>query len=151
MVTEYKPDEPQYLLALDPNEHTDNRYSRYSKQLAPKIDGGSLAGAVDLRPYCSPVEAQGKLSSCSGHALTAAIEYLENKLSMFDGPNNEFLEVSRMFTYYNGRVLSNTVDMDTGAQIKDGIKALATHGVCRESIWPYDPTMRHTPTRRAVR
>ena len=44
---------------------------------------------------------------------------------------------SRLFIYYNERVLENTVHSDSGAQIRDGIKTVANQGVCPEVIWPY--------------
>ena len=30
--------------------------------------------------------------------------------------------------------------IDSGAQIRDGIKSVATQGVCPEDEWPYDDT-----------
>ncbi|MCQ9165342.1 C1 family peptidase [Arthrobacter sp. STN4] len=45
---------------------------------------------------------------------------------------------SRLFIYYNERVMEGTVKSDAGAQIRDGIKSVATTGVCDESLWPYD-------------
>jgi C1A family cysteine protease len=45
---------------------------------------------------------------------------------------------SRLFIYYNERVIEGTVNSDSGAQIRDGIKAVASQGVCPEQEWPYD-------------
>lgn len=45
---------------------------------------------------------------------------------------------SRLQIYYNERVLEGTVNQDSGAQIRDGIKALARWGATNEVIWPYD-------------
>lgn len=85
----------------------------------------------DLSSNCSPVDNQGELGSCTAHALAGAVEYNEKagKLS--------YIDVSRLFIYYNERVIEGTVDHDAGAQLKDGIKSLATTGVCSEAIWPY--------------
>ena len=47
---------------------------------------------------------------------------------------------SRLFLYYNERALEGTVSTDSGAQIRDGIKSVASQGDCPESIWPYDVT-----------
>jgi C1A family cysteine protease len=47
---------------------------------------------------------------------------------------------SRLFIYYNERVIEGTVSSDSGAQIRDGIKTVASQGVCPEPEWPYDIT-----------
>jgi len=45
---------------------------------------------------------------------------------------------SRLFIYYNERVIEGTAGTDSGAQIRDGIKSVSTQGDCPESLWPYD-------------
>jgi C1A family cysteine protease len=59
------------------------------------------------------------------------VEFLEKK----DGV--AFVNVSRLFIYYNERVIEHTVSEDAGAMIRDGIKALVKQGVCSEKKWPY--------------
>ena len=44
---------------------------------------------------------------------------------------------SRLFVYYNERVIEGTTTSDSGARLRDGIKSVATQGVCAESDWPY--------------
>jgi len=44
---------------------------------------------------------------------------------------------SRLFIYYNERVIEGTEDQDAGAMIRDGIKSIAKQGVCPELEWPY--------------
>lgn len=44
---------------------------------------------------------------------------------------------SRLFIYYNERVIEHTVDIDSGAMIRDGIKSVHAQGACRETTWPY--------------
>jgi C1A family cysteine protease len=87
---------------------------------------------VDLRPLCSPVEDQGSLGSCTAQALAGNIELLDVK----DG--NAYTDVSRLFLYYNERALEGTVDYDSGAYIRDGIKTLSKDGICEEKLYPYD-------------
>ena len=48
------------------------------------------------------------------------------------------MDLSRLYIYFNERALEGTIDFDSGAQIRDGIKVLAKFGVCPESSWPYD-------------
>ena len=90
-----------------------------------------LPPAVDLRPLCSPVENQGNLGSCTGNALAGALEFLEKKDKV------KFTDLSRIFIYYNERVIEHTVKSDSGAMIRDGIKTLKKQGVCSEKKWPY--------------
>jgi C1A family cysteine protease len=91
-----------------------------------------LPGRVDLRPLCSQVEDQGQLGSCTANALAGAIEFLERKDKL------PFKDFSRLFIYYNERVLEHSVNSDSGAMIRDGIKTMAKQGACTEKIWPYD-------------
>ena len=91
----------------------------------------TLPSSVDLRPRCSPVEDQGQLGSCTGNALAGAVEFLEKRRA----PAVE--NVSRLFIYYNERVIEHTVNQDAGAMIRDGIKTLVKQGVCFEKCWPY--------------
>jgi len=86
---------------------------------------------TDLRSGCSPVEDQGEIGSCTANALAGALEFLQKK----DGV--PFEDKSRLFIYYNERVIAHSTGADSGAQLRDGIKTLAKQGACRESIWPY--------------
>jgi len=90
-----------------------------------------LPDKVDLRKGCSKVERQGKLGSCTAQALAGNLEFLDKKL---DG---KYTDTSRLFIYYNERVLIDTVDYDSGASLRDGIKTLKNDGVCSEESWPY--------------
>ena len=90
-----------------------------------------LPPSVSLLPGCSPIEDQGQLGSCTGNALAGAVEFLEKK----DGV--PFVDVSRLFIYYNERVIEHSVNSDAGAMIRDGIKTLAKQGTCSEKSWPY--------------
>src|SRR5207244_3996765 len=90
-----------------------------------------LPRSVDLRRGCSPVEDQGQLGSCTGNALAGAVEFLEKR----DGI--PLVNVSRLFIYYNERVIEHTVADDAGAMIRDGIKTLVKQGTCSEKRWPY--------------
>lgn len=85
---------------------------------------------VDLRGYCSAVESQGNLGSCTAQALAGNLEFLDNR----DGA---YVDVSRLFIYYNERALIDTVEYDSGASLRDGIKTLKNDGACEEKLWPY--------------
>jgi len=90
-----------------------------------------LPRSADLRHLCSPVEDQGDLGSCTGNALAGAVEFLEKK------DRRPLVNVSRLFIYYNERVIEHSVREDAGAMLRDGIKTLVKQGVCSERKWPY--------------
>jgi C1A family cysteine protease len=94
---------------------------------APQL---ALPALVDLRPGCSPIENQGQLGSCTGQAIAGLVEYLNRKAK-------KNLDVSRLFIYYQERLLYGTVNYDSGAYLRDGIKAVNKFGAPLESLWPY--------------
>jgi C1A family cysteine protease len=101
---------------------------------APAPFQQNLPAKVDLTSKCPPVYDQGQLGSCTANAIGGAIEFDQRKQQIKD-----FMP-SRLFIYYNERVIENTVNTDSGAQIRDGIKAVAAQGVPPETLWPYDIT-----------
>jgi len=88
--------------------------------------------AVDLRPGCPPVYDQGQLGSCTANAIAAAIQYEQIRQK-----EPKPFAPSRLFIYYNERVMEHTVGQDAGAQIRDGIKSVNHVGACPETDWPY--------------
>ncbi|MEV6522952.1 C1 family peptidase [Longispora sp. NPDC051575] len=92
-----------------------------------------LPAKVDLRGQCPPaIYDQGALGSCTANAIGTGFEYTLIKHGL------EIFTPSRLFVYYNERVILGTVDSDSGAMIRDGIKSVAKQGVCPEPDWPYD-------------
>ena len=106
-------------------DHRDFRYA------ALRPAALRLPKSVDLRLRMSPVENQGQLGSCTANALAGALEFLEIKRG------ERLVDLSRLFIYYNERVIEHSVRTDSGAMIRDGIKSLAAQGVCPEKMWPY--------------
>lgn len=90
-----------------------------------------LPSSADLRPLCAPVEDQGNLGSCTANALVGAFEFLQKKAGQ------KVTDMSRLFLYYNERVIEHSVKTDSGAMLRDGIKSLKKQGVCTEEKWPY--------------
>ena len=115
----WKPDLP---------DHRDFLYA------APYINLASLPQSVDLSSKCPPVYDQGNIGSCTANAIGAAIEFDQMKQGL------PAFVPSRLFIYYNERVLEGTVDQDSGAQIRDGVKSVNMVGACAETDWPYDET-----------
>jgi C1A family cysteine protease len=108
-------------------DHRDQLYA------APSLGLVALPPLIDLRPQCPPVYDQGQLGSCTANGIAAAIQFdrLKQKLT-------PPFEPSRLFIYYNERVIEHTVSSDSGAMIRDGIKSVGTQGDCSETEWPYD-------------
>ena len=86
---------------------------------------------TDLRAHCPGVYNQGELGSCTANAIAGAIEFDRMKQKLPD------FVPSRLFIYYNERVIEGTVSFDSGAMLRDGIKSVASLGVCPEAEWPY--------------
>lgn len=106
-----------------------------------------IPASIDLRHECSPVFNQGQIGSCTGNALAGALEFLEKKeLKKSSAKKGQvftpgkFTHVSRLFIYYNERLIEGTTDQDAGAQLRDGVKALVQYGACRETTWKYSAT-----------
>jgi len=101
---------------------------------APAATIMALPTAVDLRAQCPAVYDQGQLGSCTGNAIAGCFEFERLKQGLSD------FVPSRLFIYYNERVIEHTVNSDAGAEIRDGIKVVAKQGVPPETDWPYDIT-----------
>ena len=116
----------KYGWAPDLPDQRDHLYS------APQPILAKLPPKKDLRSGCPPVYDQGQLGSCTANAISGAIQFDQKKQRV-----RTFMP-SRLFIYYNERVMEGSVNSDAGAQIRDGVKSVANLGVCPESEWPYD-------------
>ncbi len=99
---------------------------------APEAVLTKLPKKADIRSKMPSIYDQGQLGSCTANAIGAAFEFEQIK----EG-EKDFMP-SRLFIYYNERALEGTVDTDSGAMIRDGMKTVAKVGVCTETTWPYD-------------
>ena len=115
----------RYGWVPDLPDHRDQLYS------APVVALKAMPPKVDLTSQCPPVYDQGQLGSCTANALAGNLEFLEKKAS------KPATDLSRLFIYYNERGIEGTEAQDSGAMLRDGIKALAKQGVCAEQTWPY--------------
>ena len=98
----------------------------------------TVAKAVALPKYVNqigltnPIEDQSDLGSCTGNSTTSALEITLAKDMKLGG-----IALSRLFAYYNGRVIEGTVKQDAGCEIRDVVKGLFKTGVSSEKRWPY--------------
>lgn len=94
-----------------------------------------LPELIDLRPKDTPIDDQGSLGSCTGNASGANynFEHINEGFGQF--------KASRLFIYYNARVMEDSVKSDSGAMLRDCFKSLGIGdsgvGVCSEEIWKY--------------
>ena len=86
---------------------------------------------VDLRKFCTPVEQQGPIGSCTAHAGVSLIEYYENRNF------GSYTPASRLFLYKVTRNYMHQVG-DTGANPRSTMAAMVLFGTPPESHWPYD-------------
>jgi len=107
----------------------DHRDRLYTAPLGAPV---ALPKNVDLRPHCpKTVYDQGQLGSCTANAIAGAFEF-----DFIKQKKTDFMP-SRLFIYYNERAIEGTINEDSGAAIRDGIKSVHKQGVCKESTWPY--------------
>lgn len=90
-----------------------------------------LPDFVDLSFWCSPIEDQGGLNACTAHAGVALIEYFERKSF------GVYIDASRRFLYKVARNLMQQTG-DSGASVRETIKAMVLFGVPPEEYCPYD-------------
>jgi C1A family cysteine protease len=95
-----------------------------------KKSDGSLPGATDLRQWCSPIEDQGGLGSCTAQAAVGIAEYFQRRAF------GKHIDGSRLFVYKATRNLMG-VTGDTGAWLRQAMGALVLCGVPPEKYWPY--------------
>jgi C1A family cysteine protease len=114
-----RPDQRDYLL----DEHV----------RLPAAD--ALPTSVDLRTsghLSWPLYDQGQLGSCTANAVAGALRYTAGSESLPD------LDPSRLWIYYQERVIEGSVGTDAGAEIRDGLKVVSSLGFPPEADWPYD-------------
>jgi C1A family cysteine protease len=90
----------------------------------------ALPAAVDLREFCSAIEDQGELGSCTAQAGGAMVEYFARRAML------RYSDVSRLFLYKVTRNLMRQKG-DTGAFIRTTMGAMVLFGVPPEIYWPY--------------
>ena len=73
--------------------------------------------------------------NCTANALSEMFYFVDKKQG-----GVAFLP-SRLFIYYNERVIEDTVASDAGAMLRTGIKVIVNPGACIEYLWPYRPEL----------
>jgi len=97
---------------------------------AAKPVQAGLPVSIDLREWCSPVENQGSLGSCTANAGVGLVEFFERKAF------GKHIDASRLFLYKVTRGLLHWTG-DTGAFLRSTMGAMVLFGVPPEEYWPY--------------
>ena len=107
--------------------------AKMSKAMGVTEGGKKLKAAptsVDLRAWCSPIENQKNLGSCTANAAVGVVEYFQRRAF------GRYINGSRLFVYKTTRNLMQ-VTGDTGAWLRNTMGALVLCGVPPEKYWPY--------------
>ncbi|MDQ1300484.1 MAG: hypothetical protein QG637_402 [Chloroflexota bacterium] len=93
----------------------------------------TLPSSVDLRKWCSPIEIQSRLGSCTAQAGVGLLEYYQRRAF------NKHLDGSRRFLYkVTRKLLGWEFEGDTGAFLRTTMKAMVLFGIPPEQFWQYD-------------
>lgn len=144
-------EQPEYGMGWLP-DHPDVRdYTPYSPEMQPLFQATNLFEEMDLAPsaaldvvtmskalpatcdlryWCSPIEDQGKLGSCTANAGVGLMEYYERRIL------GTYLNAARLFVYKTTRKLLGWTG-DTGAYMRTTMQAMALFGAPPERRYPY--------------
>jgi len=127
---------PRRQYNLKPSEFSENHAWAMgnSKKLGAPHLATYLPTKWDFSNQIVHIHSQGSLGSCSAQALTLSMELSLQK-------NNIQTTLSPLYVYYNERVFENSVNLDSGATLSDGVRAICTWGACKETTWSYDNYM----------
>jgi C1A family cysteine protease len=100
--------------------------------------GSQISSSVDLRITDSPIDDQGSLGSCSANAFVNVYENMLLNSMLLGSGETDFEDLSRLFLYYNSRILEESVESDSGViELKSTLDAAKEYGICTEELWPY--------------
>jgi len=95
--------------------------------------GQAMPPMKDNRQFCTEVNDQGDLGSCTANAGCSMYEFLNKR------HKKKYTKLSRRFLYKLTRKLMGEEGVgDSGAYIRTTLQALALFGVCPEDWFPYD-------------
>ncbi len=89
-----------------------------------------LPSDINLKEWCSPIEDQESLGSCTANAGVGLVEYFERRSF------GRHIDASRLFLYKVTRNLLH-LEGDTGAYLRTTMAAMTLFGVPPAEYWPY--------------
>jgi C1A family cysteine protease len=128
---DYTVDKKEVSTKLKSLNQKDSVRAMLTKVGVAKPSRKKLSPSVDLREWCSPIENQGDLGSCTANAGVALVEYFERRAF------GRYVDASRLFLYKVTRNLLH-MDGDTGAYLRTTMGAMTLFGLPPAEFWPYD-------------
>lgn len=110
---------------LKPSANIDKHNTYTLTQTAPIQQLPPSFSLAEKFPMCYNQE---DIGSCTANAGAGCFQYLSGDLSFTP---------SRLFIYYNERMVDGDVDQDDGSSIQTCVNVLEKFGVCPESLWTY--------------
>ena len=98
---------------------------------------------VDLRDSFTSIKNQGALGACSAFTMVGIYEYILKK------NNQQEMDLSESFVYYNVRKKDNKEREDCGSSLYSIIVSMGTEGVCLERLCPYSTNPNISPSAEA--
>jgi len=134
---DYTPEHPEVKKILQSAAAASNN------KKGEKLDTANLPKKIDNKRYCTPIEDQGNLGSCTANAGVGLYEYMEKKAL------GKYMDGSRLFLYKATRLLMGQEGVgDSGAYIRTTLGAIRLFGIPDETYWPYtdkDPDFDRMP------
>lgn len=105
-----------------------------------------IPSSIDLRAsgFTSRIKDQDGLGSCTGNGIARNFEFAMRRQGQV------MSDRSRLFIYYLEREMEGTINSDSGAFIRDGLKVVEKFGAPSEELWPYNvPAFMQRPPQQA--
>lgn len=103
----------------------------------------ALPSKVDLRAYIGGIENQITINSCTANCVVSACELILQA-------NDQFVNLSRIFNYYESRKHIGFLGTDSGSYLRDAVAAAYHVGLPTETLYPYDVNKINTAPPQAV-
>ncbi len=116
----------------------DPKFSDFKNLHARKLRLGPPT-PVSLANFCVAMD-QYDLPSCVGNGCCESLEILENIAHASIAGYTATL-LSRMFVWAMARTQEGILNQVTGTHVRTAFNVLATLGVCRELMWPYQDNL----------
>ncbi len=113
------------------NKRDENLLRVLRDKMSPLVTNAPISDSHLNIDYCSPIEDQGQLGSCTAQAVVGLMEYMMRR------GRGQYIDGSRLFLYKVTRNLHGWTG-DTGAYVRTAMKAAVTFGIPPEEHWPYD-------------
>lgn len=122
------PDHRDYI--IDQHPDTAGWFNPTDRAGVPDLVRADPPPVVDLTQWCSPIEDQGRLGSCTAQAVIGICEFLQRRRG------GMHIDASRLFNYKVARNMMGWVG-DTGMYIRVSMQSLNVFGVPPERYWPH--------------